>query len=682
MSAPHSDIWTANARAVPIEDEIARRGIQLRGKVERCGPCPKCGGEDRFSINTVKQIFNCRGCGVGGDVIDLVQHLDGVDFNTARATLASEPPLAKLNGKSHAAEPKKIGAAKYQYQDEAGNLAFGVARIEYQNADGTFVTTAEGKRKKTFLQYRPDPEYPGKSIWNVNGVAILPYQLPELIEAIASGHFIVVAEGEAKVDLLRSWNVPATCNAGGAGKWKPEHSKFLLGADVVILPDNDAAGRAHCDVVGASLQGIAASVRVLELPGLRPKQDIKDWAAKGGTVEQLHDLIAQEAKPWTPSDHKAEDDSPELKATDSDAPAEEQSASAPLSFINIAAWHGSPAPAREWAVLNRIPLRNVTLLSGEGGVGKSILALHLAAATSLARDWLGTMPEPGPTLVVCCEDDEHELRRRLDQIVAHYSTDHAELSKDVHAISLAGQDAVMAAPDKKGIIEPTSLFTRVRQAAYDIQPRLIVIDNSADVFAGSENDRAQVRQFITLLRAIAIDANAGLLLTSHPSLTGVSTGTGLSGSTAWNASVRSRLYFKRATTEKDEEPDPDLRVLEVMKANYGPVGETIMLRWKAGLFLPIAGTGNLDKLAAQQRNEHLFLTLLNRFNGQGRNSSDKPNAPTYAPAMFAKEREAKEQGIRKGDLEEAMRLLFEADKIWLEPYGAPSKATTRLKARQ
>ena len=124
MSAPHSDIWTANARAVPIEDEIARRGIQLRGKVERCGPCPKCGGEDRFSINTVKQIFNCRGCGVGGDVINLVQHLDGVDFNTARATLASEPPLAKLNGKSHAAEPKKIGAAKYQYQDEAGNLAF------------------------------------------------------------------------------------------------------------------------------------------------------------------------------------------------------------------------------------------------------------------------------------------------------------------------------------------------------------------------------------------------------------------------------------------------------------------------------------------------------------------------------------------------------------------------------
>ena len=261
----------------------------------------------------------------------------------------------------------------------------------------------------------------------------------------------------------------------------------------------------------------------------------------------------------------------------------------------------------------------------------------------------------------CAAKMTSTTRRRLDQIVAHYSTDHAELSKDVHEISLAGQDAVMAAPDKKGIIEPTSLFTRVRQAAYDIQPRLIVIDNSADVFAGSENDRAQVRQFITLLRAIAIDANAGLLLTSHPSLTGVSTGTGLSGSTAWNASVRSRLYFKRATTEKDEEPDPDLRVLEVMKANYGPVGETIMLRWKAGLFLPIAGTGNLDKLAAQQRNEHLFLTLLNRFSGQGRNSSDKPNAPSDRLPCLPKS--------------EKQRSRASARATWKRPCACSSKPT-------
>jgi hypothetical protein len=76
------------ARAVPIEAEIARRGIKLRrAGAEHVGPCPKCGGRDRFSINIKKQVFNCRGCGIGGDVVDLVQHLDGVSFKQAVATL-------------------------------------------------------------------------------------------------------------------------------------------------------------------------------------------------------------------------------------------------------------------------------------------------------------------------------------------------------------------------------------------------------------------------------------------------------------------------------------------------------------------------------------------------------------------------------------------------------------------
>jgi putative DNA primase/helicase len=85
----------ARACAVPIEVEIERRGINLRGRVDRSGPCPKCGGIDRFSINVQKQVFNCRGCGVGGDVVTLVQHLDSVGFAVACDTLLrhqSPPP--------------------------------------------------------------------------------------------------------------------------------------------------------------------------------------------------------------------------------------------------------------------------------------------------------------------------------------------------------------------------------------------------------------------------------------------------------------------------------------------------------------------------------------------------------------------------------------------------------------
>lgn len=80
------------ARAVPIERIVEQRGIKLRGRVERIGPCPICGGTDRFSINTKKQVFNCRGCNVGGDAIALVMFLDACDFHSACAMLAGEKP--------------------------------------------------------------------------------------------------------------------------------------------------------------------------------------------------------------------------------------------------------------------------------------------------------------------------------------------------------------------------------------------------------------------------------------------------------------------------------------------------------------------------------------------------------------------------------------------------------------
>jgi phage/plasmid primase-like uncharacterized protein len=93
--------WIAQARAVRIEQEIARRGIKLNGRgPERCGPCPKCGGTDRFAINTNKQIWNCRGCQRGGDVISLLQHLDGCTFDGAVATLSRQDPTRGGNGKN------------------------------------------------------------------------------------------------------------------------------------------------------------------------------------------------------------------------------------------------------------------------------------------------------------------------------------------------------------------------------------------------------------------------------------------------------------------------------------------------------------------------------------------------------------------------------------------------------
>jgi hypothetical protein len=295
MRDPQFSEWINRARAVPIEREIERRGIQLKGgKVERAGPCPICGGTDRFSINTKKQIFHCRQCGKGGDVIALVEHLDECNFVAAVRLLAGEPSSPRANGKDRK-------AVEFYYRDESGALVFAVERIDY---------VKDGKRK-TFKQKRPDPDRPGEWLWSVKGVRAVPYRLPEVIEALANERAVLIVEGEAKADLLWSWNVAATCNAGGAKKWKPEHSEFFKGADVVLVPDHDDAGWEHTNLVGASLVGIAKRIRVLALPNLPPKGDIVNWATAGGTREQLAALL-NDARDWQPP--LAEDSGKKAKA--------------------------------------------------------------------------------------------------------------------------------------------------------------------------------------------------------------------------------------------------------------------------------------------------------------------------------------------------------------------------------
>ena len=198
-------------------------------------------------------------------------------------------------------------------------MLYAVDRIEYLNAGGTYVLKNDGKRKKSFSQRRPDSS--GGWIRNVDGVARVPYRLPELIDAVASGHLIFIAEGEACVDAIRDRGVAATTNPSGAGKWFPEFNEYLRGADVVLLPDNDTPGWKHINDVGASLVGIAARTRVVMLPGLGEKGDIRDWLDAGGTREQL-DALVEIPQDWQPP--AAANEAPVDTAAKDKAAADEQ----------------------------------------------------------------------------------------------------------------------------------------------------------------------------------------------------------------------------------------------------------------------------------------------------------------------------------------------------------------------
>jgi RecA-family ATPase len=202
----------------------------------------------------------------------------------------------------------------------------------------------------------------------------------------------------------------------------------------------------------------------------------------------------------------------------------------PLPFIDMSNWDTELVPEYEWSVPGR--LRQSVLFSGEGADGKSITKLQLSVAHVLARDWLGTMPEPGPAIFIDAEDDAQALHIRLAAILTHYGASFADVIKDgLYLLSFAGEDVLLGAPTRGGKIEPTSRYKQLFEAAADIKPKMITIAASADVFAGNEVHRGQVRQFVSLLTRIANIANGTVALISHPSLTGTNTGTGLSGST-------------------------------------------------------------------------------------------------------------------------------------------------------
>jgi RecA-family ATPase len=351
----------------------------------------------------------------------------------------------------------------------------------------------------------------------------------------------------------------------------------------------------------------------------------------------------------------------------------------PLPWLDMSAWDHQPIPERKWAIKDRVPLEQAGLFSGEGGTGKSIIELMKNVAHVTAKDWLGSMPEPGPAIYLGAEDSADEIHIRLAAIAKHYGVTFKELTEDgLHVLPLMGKDATLCAVTKGGHVETTSLYRQIYEVAGDIKAKNISIDTLSRAFAGNEIDRVQVYAFAMHMQALAMVAEGSVTVLSHPSLAGINSGSGISGSTAWHGAFRFRQYLKSAKAEVGEQPDNDLRELEFKKNQYGPKGESIVLRYQNGLFLPEGGTSSLDQVARKGHAEEVFLDLLRRFSGQDRNVSNKSTARNYAPTEFAREEEAKKHRLKKSEFEQAMRDLFKADKIALEQYGKPSKDFWRL----
>jgi hypothetical protein len=262
-------------------------------------PCPICGGSDRDRRGQGSRCHGFTSADGQWCHCSREDHAGGAKFNERSGTWAHKLKGPCPCGREHAPadlDPRRDGQAKPKPPPSGKGKI--VATYDYRDAGGKVLFQAVRYDPKDFRQRRPNDK--GGWIWNLDGVAIVPYRLPELLDADPA-ETVWIPEGEKDVDRLRSLGRVTTCNPMGAEKWRDELSPHLRGRHVVILADNDAAGRRHVEKVARSVAPHAASVKVIDLAEacrrlglgeLPEKGDVSDLLDLGGTVEDLERLAA------------------------------------------------------------------------------------------------------------------------------------------------------------------------------------------------------------------------------------------------------------------------------------------------------------------------------------------------------------------------------------------------------
>jgi RecA-family ATPase len=254
----------------------------------------------------------------------------------------------------------------------------------------------------------------------------------------------------------------------------------------------------------------------------------------------------------------------------------------PLELARLA--ESDPEPPR-YLIDGWMPAGYATLVAGHGGTGKSgAVALPAAICLASGRPFYGLPVTRSRVLYLSFEDREPVLHWRLTRICRHLGVDLASLAGDLVLLDLVGEPAILYERDR---VPPG--FHCLRTAIDEHRPDVIVVDGISDTYGGGENDRAQVKAFVSSLVRLIDGERGGVLLVGHvEKASALGGGEGYSGSTGWHNACRGRWYLF-PESERDEDgaarASGDL-ILENRKQNLGRAGARIRLRWDdaAGCF--------------------------------------------------------------------------------------------------
>jgi RecA-family ATPase len=340
-------------------------------------------------------------------------------------------------------------------------------------------------------------------------------------------------------------------------------------------------------------------------------------------------------------------------------------------FIRPATFGDEQPPNREWAVEGWIPAGKTTLISGDGGVGKTLIAQQLLTAVATpGATWFDKKVVHGPVLGVFSEDDTNEMWRRQIDVCRAMDIPMPSLT-DVNwwtLDSVAATGCVLMSFTRENPEGKVGLFfRRLDEAMEQLKPVMVVLDPIANMFGGNELDRAQVTGFVNrTLNRLCTKHGATMIALVHPSLSGMTEGTGRSGSTGWANAVRSRLYLTRP--EKD--PAGDYRELRPTKNNYGRLDDKIDLRWSSGAFVRATPGSEDDPVRVAQR---ALLSAMGIVAERDEPMTMSKQSPYYAVKQVRGMPEVK--GIALPLLGEALEMLLRDGKLRLREHRTKDRKT-------
>jgi hypothetical protein len=489
-----------------------------------------------------KPLFHCHGGCTQEDVFNTIKDMRLLpELEERPDPLANIKPLPQIKFDQ-----------EWEYQDEDRTTVFVKQRMKI------------GESGKTYRLYKVDPD--GRRHPTLGDARIVPYKLPELLDAKTAGRIIYVVEGEKAADALISIGVTATTAHTGAGSWPEAITEYFAGANVVIVPDNDLPGWRYAQKAVEAIWGIAKNVKVvdLQLPNTaddayefvhqynKQREDLVAMVKAAPKLMHIDDVTVPERLNALKLDVPSSTKNSEIYTSDADhvkkqaeiehefagEPPTKQSQTKeakPPKTVNIEAWDDIQDEPVEWLIHGILPTKSFSALFGPPGSFKSFIALDMAEAIATGRPWMGNEVEKQGAVLYICGEGFGGFGARIKACQIHHSTPKgAPIYVIRHQLNLRSSaedfNALMMAVVQ--LVETTG-----------IEFQLLIIDTLARAFGGgNENDSDAMGSFITSMGKIQEFLACALMVLHH---SGKDLAKGLRGHSSLLGAVDTQLEILR-----------------------------------------------------------------------------------------------------------------------------------------